>query len=47
VVVQRVVWTGDYLALKPDHDAFPRRTVILQQQTVQVLGEADGVYRKL
>jgi repressor LexA len=47
VVVKRVVRTGHHLTLKPDNDAFPTRTVNLQQQTVQILGKAVGVYRKL
>jgi repressor LexA len=47
VVVKRVVRTNHDLALKPDNDAFPTRTVNLQQQTVQILGKAVGVYRKL
>ena len=47
VVVKRVIRTGRYLTLKPDNDAFPTRTVNLQQQTVQILGKAVGVYRKL
>jgi SOS-response transcriptional repressor LexA len=47
VVVKSVVRTGHYLTLKPDNDAFPIRTVNLKQQTVQILGKAVGVYRKL
>jgi repressor LexA len=47
VVVKRVVRTGHHLTLKPDNDAFPTRTVNLKQQTVQILGKAVGVYRKL
>jgi repressor LexA len=47
VVVKRVVRTSHHLTLKPDNDAFPTRTVNLQQQTVQILGKAVGVYRKL
>jgi SOS-response transcriptional repressor LexA len=47
VVVKRVVRTGHHLTLKPDNDAFPTRTVNLQQQTVQIVGKAVGVYRKL
>jgi repressor LexA len=47
VVVKRVVWTDHHLTLKPDNDAFPTRTVNLKQQTVQILGKAVGVYRKL
>jgi repressor LexA len=47
VVVKRVVRTDHHLTLKPDNDAFPTRTVNLRQQTVQILGKAVGVYRKL
>jgi repressor LexA len=47
VVVKRVVRTGHHLTLKPDNDAFPTRTVDLKRQTVQILGKAVGVYRKL
>jgi repressor LexA len=47
VVVKRVVRTGHHLTLKPDNDTFPTRTVNLKQQTVQILGKAVGVYRKL
>ena len=47
VVVKRVIRTGHHLTLKPDNDAFPTRTVNLKQQTVQILGRAVGVYRKL
>jgi repressor LexA len=47
VVVKRVVRTGHHLTLKPDNDAFPLLTVNLKQQTVQILGKAVGVYRKL
>jgi repressor LexA len=47
VVVKRVGRTGDHLTLKPDNDAFPTRTVKLQQQAVQILGKAVGIYRKL
>jgi SOS-response transcriptional repressor LexA len=45
-VVKGIARTGHYLTLKPDHDAFPTRTVNLTQQTVQILGKAVGVYRK-
>jgi SOS-response transcriptional repressor LexA len=45
--VKRVVRTSHHLTLKPDNDAFPTRTVNLQQQTVQILGKAVGVFRKL
>jgi repressor LexA len=47
VVVKRVVRTDHHLTLKPDNEAFPTRTVNLKQQTVQILGKAVGVYRKL
>jgi repressor LexA len=47
VTVKRVVRTGRRLTLKPDNDAFPPLIVQLQQQTVQILGKAVGVYRKL
>jgi repressor LexA len=47
VVVKRGVRTGHYLTLQPDNDAFPTRTVNLKQQTVQILGRAVGIYRKL
>ena len=47
VVVKRVARTGHHLTLKPDNDAFPTQTVNLKQQTVQILGKAVGVHRKL
>jgi repressor LexA len=47
VTVKRAVRTGRRLTLKPDNDAFPPLIVQLQQQTVQILGKAVGVYRKL
>jgi repressor LexA len=47
VVVKRVVRTGHHLTLKPDNDTFPPLTVNLKRQTVQILGKAVGVYRKL
>ena len=47
VVMKGVVRTGHHLTLTPDNDAFPTRTVNLKQQTVQILGKAVGVYRKL
>ena len=47
VVVKRVVRMGHYLTLKPDNGALPPLTVNLKQQTVQILGKAVGVYRKL
>ena len=47
VAVKRVVRTGHHLTLKPDNNVFPPLTVNLKQQTVQILGKAVGVYRKL
>jgi repressor LexA len=47
VVVKRVVRTGHHLTLNPDNNVFPPLTVHLKQQTVQILGKAVGVYRKL
>ena len=47
VVVKRVIRTAHHLTLKPDNDAFPPLTVNLKQRTVQILGKAVGVYRKL
>jgi repressor LexA len=47
VVVKRVLRTRSHLTLQPDNAAFPTRTVNLKQQTVQILGKAVGVYRKL
>jgi repressor LexA len=47
VVVKRVSRIGHFLTLKPDNDAFPLLTVNLQQQSVQIVGKAVGVYRKL
>ena len=47
VMVKRVLRTVHHLTLKPDNDAFPTHTVNLKQQTVQILGKAVDVFRKL